>query len=93
MITVMVLSGAAIIAIVSMTLVFRETQRRLKERYVYLSPITLFRKEMSLAGICTIASVVIWALLTPTSMWPASGAFLPLYLWFFLMTSQNRNMK
>ena len=85
-----ILSIAAIIAVINLVLVFRETRRRQAAQEFYVSPITMFRRELSLAGICTIATVIIWVVFAPSSVRLAAGAFLPAFLYFFLRTSPDR---
>jgi hypothetical protein len=76
---------AAVLAAVSITLVWRETQRRMAQQEFYVAPLTLFRRELSLAGICTIAAVITWALLTPNSVRFAPAALFPVFLYIFMM--------
>ncbi len=84
-----VLLIAAVTAAVTMVLVWREARRKLDEQEFYVAPMTYFRRELSLAGICTIASVIIWVSYMPASVRLASGALFPVYLYIFMVTRKR----
>lgn len=76
---------AIVTAVVSIALVWREGRRRLSKQEYYVAPITFFRREMSLAGICTIAAVIIWASYMPASVRFAAVALFPTFLYILLL--------
>ena len=80
---------AAVTALVSMVLVWREARRRMAARETYLAPMTLFRRELSLAGICTIASVIIWVAVVPGATRIAAGALFPVFLYIFMIAGKD----
>ena len=80
-----IIALAVILAVVSGVLVWREATRRMRVRTLYLTPLTLFRRELSLAGISTIVAVVIWASYMPSSVRFAALALFPTFLYLFLM--------
>lgn len=84
-----VLLAAAVLAAVSITLVWRETRRRLARQEFYVAPLTLFRRDLSLAGTCTIAAVIIWVAFTPASVRVAVGALFPTFLYIFMITRRD----
>lgn len=52
---------------------------------------THFRRELSLVGICAIASIIIWVALMPASVRLASGALFPAFLYLFTATRRSAN--
>lgn len=80
-----VITLAIITALVSIVLVWREGRRRLNQQEYYVAPITFFGRDMSLAGICTIAAVIIWASYMPASVRFAAIALFPTFLYIFLV--------
>ena len=84
-----VLLVAAVTAFVSIGLTWREVRRRLSERDFYVAPITLFRRELSLAGICTAATTIVWVALMPSSVRLAAIALFPTFFYFFLVTARR----
>ena len=83
--TATVLTLAILLAGTSMVLAWREGRRRLNRLDYYIAPITLFRRELSLAGIATIAAVIVWASYMPGSVRFAGIALFPVFLYVFMV--------
>ena len=81
--------AATALAVVSILLIRREAQKLMARQEFYVAPMTLFRRELSLAGICTIASIIIWVALMPASVRLASGALFPAFLYLFMATRRG----